>query len=68
MFYNAIANGDSIATAYDLAFKLELAKLEGDQRHRRLTEEILEETFHPEMHLPKLVVRKGLNAASESLI
>jgi hypothetical protein len=61
MFYNALANGASVKRAFDLAWGLESAKLDGDRAYRREFEDIVETDFDPDQHLPRLVSRKGLN-------
>lgn len=68
MFYNSLANGASVRQAFQVATGLELAKLEGDPKYRNEIEQILEVDFRPDLHLPRLVVRKGLRAEKVFLI
>jgi len=68
MFYNAIASAYSVQRAYDVAFRLELAKIEENTRYRREIESIIECKFKAASHLPQLAVRRGINADKTLLV
>src|SRR5271165_323628 len=61
MFYNALATGASVGRAFGLAFGLELAKIKGDRKYRRVVEWSVGSKFDAKEHLPQLVGRKGLD-------
>ena len=68
MFYNAIASGYPVQRAYEVAFGLELAKIEGNTKYRREIEGIIECKFSPNLHLPQLAVRRGIDARKTILV
>jgi len=68
MFFNALASGRSVHHSHAVAYELELSKMDGDSNYRRSVESQLEEPFRAELHLPRLVCRRGIDLKTMVLL
>jgi hypothetical protein len=63
--YSQLASGGDLATACEVARDIVIASVAADPAARRALEDVLEMTFNPDIHIPKVCSSRGLDAAHE---
>ena len=64
-FYSQIGLGGDLKSAVDAAYTQVTGSIVANPRVRKQLEQILEESFEPSLHVPRLVSDEGLDPAKE---